>query len=151
MRGVSKDEGNSFEQSVTLRNPGSSKRHRVIFPLGSYLRLARAGFVLARAGVFRDVDPSVLPAPARLPLAIAKFVARRDKGPSLSRLPDAISELGPSYVKLGQFLATRPDVVGPAVVLALERLQDRMAAFPKSVAIATIEAAFDQNDRSALR
>jgi ubiquinone biosynthesis protein len=116
----------------------------VIFPFGSYLRLARAGFVLARAGVFRDIDPTVLPPAARLPLAIAKFIARRDKGPSLARLPDAFSELGPSYVKLGQFLATRPDVVGPAVVLALERLQDRMPAFPRAVAIATIEAAFDR-------
>jgi ubiquinone biosynthesis protein len=116
----------------------------VIFPFGSYLRLARAGFVLARAGVFRDIDPAVLPPAARVPLAIAKFIARRDKGPSLARLPDAFSELGPSYVKLGQFLATRPDVVGPAVVLALERLQDRMAAFPRAVAITTIEAAFDR-------
>ncbi len=71
----------------------------MIFPLGSYLRLARAGFVLARAGVFRDVDPDVLPAPARLPLAMANLIARRDSGPSLAHLPDAITELGPSSVK----------------------------------------------------
>jgi len=116
----------------------------VIFHLGSYLRLARAGFVLARAGVFRDVDPTLLPPAARLPLAIASLIARRDKGPSLARLPDAVSELGPSYVKLGQFLATRPDVVGAAAALELERLQDRVPAFPKAVAIATIEAAFNQ-------
>jgi ubiquinone biosynthesis protein len=104
----------------------------------------RAGFVLARAGVFRDIDPTILPPAARLPLAMAKLIARRDAGPSLTKLPDAISELGPSYVKLGQFLATRPDVVGPSVVLLLERLQDRMAAFPKAVSIATIEAALGQ-------
>jgi ubiquinone biosynthesis protein len=71
-------------------------------------------------------------------------LARQDKGPSLSRLPDAVSELGPSYVKLGQFLATRPDVVGAAAAFELERLQDRVAPFPKAVAIATIEAAFNQ-------
>ncbi len=116
----------------------------MIASLGSYLRLARAGFVLARAGVFRDVDATVLPPVARLPLAIAKLIARRGKGPSVSRLPAAIGELGPSYVKLGQFLATRPDVVGPAVVRELERLQDRMAPFPTAVAIATIEAAFGE-------
>jgi ubiquinone biosynthesis protein len=100
--------------------------------------------VLARAGVFYDIDAAVLPPAARLPLAIAKLIARRDTGPSLAQLPDAISQLGPSYVKLGQFLATRPDVVGPKVVLALERLQDRMAAFPQAVAVATIEAALGQ-------
>jgi len=104
----------------------------------------RAGFVLARAGVFRDVDPAVLPPAARLPLALAKLIGRGGSAPSLSLLPDAIGELGPSYVKLGQFLATRPDVVGPHVVLALERLQDRMAAFPMAVAVATIEAALGQ-------
>ncbi|HYP58153.1 MAG TPA: 2-polyprenylphenol 6-hydroxylase [Beijerinckia sp.] len=116
------------------------------FSPGSLLRLTRAGFVLAREGVFSDVDPTILPPPARLPLALAKLVARRsggsNKGSSLGNLPAAINRLGPSYVKLGQFLATRPDVVGPAVVNELERLQDRMAPFPRETAIATIEAAF---------
>ena len=116
----------------------------MILPFGSFLRLLRAGFVLARAGVFRDVDPADLPPAAKLPLALAKLIARRDAGPSLGNLPIAVSRLGPSYVKLGQFLATRPDVVGPAVVHQLERLQDRMAPFPRDVAIATIEAAFGQ-------
>jgi ubiquinone biosynthesis protein len=123
--------------------------------LGSSLRLARAVFVLARAGVFSDVDPSILPPAARLPLALARLLARRGaptsgakavgKPPSgLANLPAAISRLGPSYVKLGQFLATRPDVVGVAVVQQLELLQDRMAPFPRTVAIATIEAAFGE-------
>ena len=123
--------------------------------LGSSLRLARAVFVLARAGVFSDVDPSILPPAARLPLALARLLARRGvttsggkaagkQATGLANLPAAISRLGPSYVKLGQFLATRPDVVGVAVVQQLELLQDRMAPFPRSVAIATIEAAFGE-------
>ncbi len=112
------------------------------FSPGSIFRLARAGFVLARAGVFSDIDAAALPAPARLPLGLAKLIAKRGKRPGLSNLPAAISALGPSYVKLGQFLATRPDVVGPAVVLHLELLQDRMAPFSREIAVATIEAAF---------
>ena len=122
--------------------------------LGSLLRLARAVFVLARAGVFSDVDPSILPPAARLPLALARLLAlggartsgvksaSKKKATGLANLPAAISRLGPSYVKLGQFLATRPDVVGVAVAQQLELLQDRMAPFPRAVAIATIEAAF---------
>jgi ubiquinone biosynthesis protein len=123
---------------------------------GSLIRLARAGFVLARAGVFSDVDPTILPPAARLPLALARLLAgpgattARAKGTvkkasGLANLPGAISRLGPSYVKLGQFLATRPDVVGVAVVNQLERLQDRMEPFPRAVAIATIEAAFGES------
>jgi len=113
---------------------------RVIFHLGSLLRLARAGFVLARAGVFRDVDPTALPPAGRLPLALANLFARRNAGSSLTMLPAAITKLGPSYVKLGQFLATRQDVVGPVVVRHLEALQDRMEAFPRAVAVSTVEA-----------
>jgi ubiquinone biosynthesis protein len=114
----------------------------VPFSFGSFLRLARAGFVIARSGVLSDIDPAFLPPPARAPLALAKLLARRTARPGISNLPAAISKLGPSYVKLGQFLATRPDVVGPAVVQELERLQDRMEPFPREVAIATIEKAF---------
>ncbi|MGH6846572.1 MAG: 2-polyprenylphenol 6-hydroxylase, partial [Methylocella sp.] len=123
--------------------------------LGSLLRLARAGFVLVRAGVFSDVDPSILPPPARLPLALARLLTLRGariasaktagkKATGLASLPAAFSRLGPSYVKLGQFLATRPDVVGGAVVRELALLQDKMAPFPRAVAVATIEVAFGE-------
>jgi ubiquinone biosynthesis protein len=114
----------------------------VIFKLGAYARLGRAGFVLARAGVFNDVDTTDMPGIAKIPVALAKLIARRHTGSSLDALPGAISKLGPSYIKLGQFLATRPDVVGPAVVKQLERLQDRAPAFSRDLAIAQIEAAF---------
>jgi ubiquinone biosynthesis protein len=114
----------------------------VALPFGHILRLARAGYVLARAGVFSDVDITLMPAAARLPLLFAKLIARRNKGPSLAALPDAMSRLGPSYVKLGQFLASRPDVVGPVVVEHLEHLQDRLPPFPQEIAVQTIETAF---------
>ena len=110
--------------------------------VGHLWRLARAGFVLAREGVFANIDPSSLPPAARLPLALAKLVERRVDAPRPARLAVAISRLGPSYVKLGQFLATRPDVVGPAVVRDLEALQDRMEPFPQAIAEAQVAAAF---------
>ena len=106
------------------------------------LRLARAGYVLAHEGVFANVDPMLVPPAARLPLALAKLLARRDVEAGTHRLAAAMARLGPSYVKLGQFLATRPDVVGPQVVRDLEMLQDRMPPFPQDVAIAMIESAF---------
>ena len=106
------------------------------------LRLAHAGYVLAREGVFSNVDPALAPPQARPGLAIARLIARRDVKTGTSRLAVAIARLGPSYVKLGQFLATRPDVVGPNVVRDLEALQDRMAPFGRAIAVKTIEEAF---------
>ena len=37
--------------------------------------------------------------------------------------------MGPAYLKLGQFLATRPDVVGVSMARDLEALQDRLPPF----------------------
>ncbi len=109
--------------------------------LGHALRLTRAGFVLAREGAFVDLDPSTLPPLARLPLFLANLLARSGAH-GLSGLAAAIDRLGPSYVKLGQFLATRSDIVGPRVAIELEKLQDRMAPADRATAVAALEAAF---------
>jgi len=109
---------------------------------GHIFRLTHAAWVMAREGVFSDVDPGILPPAARPPLALAKLIARRTQGSTGSRLTRAMARLGPSYVKLGQFLATRPDIVGMNSARELEQLQDRMPAFPRVEAIATIEQAF---------
>ncbi len=106
-------------------------------------RLAHAAFVLAREGVFTGVDLRTLPVEARAPLALAQLLARRRLAEQPNRLAVAIGRLGPSYIKLGQFLATRPDLVGAQAVRDLEALQDRVAPFPRSIAVAIIESAFD--------
>ena len=109
--------------------------------LGHVFRLTRAGFVLAREGAFVDLDPSTLPPFARLPLFLANLLARGGTH-GFGGLAAAIDRLGPSYVKLGQFLATRPDIVGPRVAIELEKLQDRMAPVDRATAVAAVETAF---------
>jgi len=109
--------------------------------IGHCARLARAGFVLAREGAFVGVDAYALPALARAPLALANLIARRDAA-GVSGLARSIDRLGPSYVKLGQFLSTRADIVGPKVAAQLELLQDRVKPSGRASAVATIEAAF---------
>ena len=104
------------------------------------IRLGRAGFVCAREGVFGVVDPVMLPAPARVVVRLARLIERPSGGTAESRLSTALTRLGPSYVKLGQFLATRPDVVGTALARDLERLQDHMPPFPQSEAEAAVAA-----------
>src|SRR4029078_1334668 len=56
----------------------------------------------------------------------------------------ALTRLGPSYVKLGQFLATRPDVVGVQLARDLEALQDKMPPFPQAEAERTVAEALGQ-------
>jgi ubiquinone biosynthesis protein len=98
-----------------------------------FIRLARAGFVFAREGVLALVDPVMLP-PGTAPLVrIARLIERRNAGSTAVRLAKALTKLGPSYVKLGQFLATRPDVVGSAISRDLETLQDKMPPFPQAI------------------
>lgn len=46
------------------------------------------------------------------------------------RLVRVCEELGPTFVKLGQLAAARPDLVPPAIISELSRLQDRVAPFP---------------------
>ena len=113
-----------------------------MIPAAAHLfRLARAGFVFAREGVLGILDPAPLPAPARLGLRLARLIERESAAGASVRLSAALTRLGPTYVKLGQFLATRPDVVGPALARDLESLQDRMAPFPQAQAQAAVEAA----------
>lgn len=50
------------------------------------------------------------------------------------RVPLALEELGPTFVKLGQILSTRPDLVPHDFIVELERLQDRVAPIPTHVA-----------------
>jgi ubiquinone biosynthesis protein len=103
-------------------------------------RLARAGWTLAREGAFGLVEIDEISGFAWLVVHGARLIERRGVG-GAEGLAKALTRLGPSWVKLGQFLATRPDVVGIAVARDLEMLQDRMAPFSRAVAIQEIERA----------
>ncbi|WP_298113155.1 2-polyprenylphenol 6-hydroxylase [Bradyrhizobium sp.] len=106
-------------------------------------RVARAAFVFAREGVFGTVDPSLVPPPGQLALKFARMFERNGakSGPRLSR---ALTRLGPAYLKLGQFLATRPDVVGVVLARDLESLQDRLPPFPQAEAESVIATSLER-------
>jgi ubiquinone biosynthesis protein len=108
------------------------------------VRLTRAAAVLAREGAFAPIDPAQLPGPARHALRAARLLERPSHVVGADRLSAALTRLGPTYVKLGQFLATRPDVVGTALARDLQSLQDRMAPFLQGDAERMVEAAFNR-------
>ncbi|HAJ48343.1 MAG TPA: ubiquinone biosynthesis protein UbiB, partial [Alphaproteobacteria bacterium] len=76
------------------------------------------------------------------PWLARRLASRPRRGENLSaameaygqRLRGVLTTLGPTYIKLGQFIATRPDVVGPELAAALSSLQDRLPPFPQAAA-----------------
>ena len=55
-----------------------------------------------------------------------KIEKNKDEG---ERLPDSLESMGTTFIKLGQFLATRPDIIGEELSKKLENLQDRLPPF----------------------
>ena len=110
------------------------------------LRLAHAGVVLAQHGV--RLVPKGMKAPLPLQLAFAATLPIRILAwpfrigrPRETRFAAALTSLGPSYIKLGQFLATRGDLIPADVARDLSHLQDRLAPFPQTAARAAVEEA----------
>ncbi len=107
-------------------------------------RLARTGATFERTGAMAEVL-AALNAPPRLRLAARimgwpwKLLGLKGD-PALPPLTRALTALGPAYIKFGQILSTRPDIVGVELANQLRYLQDQLPPFPTSAARATIEA-----------
>jgi ubiquinone biosynthesis protein len=69
-------------------------------------------------------------------------LGRRLEAPRGQRLREALQRLGPIFVKFGQVLSTRRDLLPADIAVELALLQDRVPPFPTEVAVATIEKAF---------
>ncbi len=115
--------------------------------IGNLYRLTRAGFVLAQYGV-RFVPkgqkvPFILHLArwATLPVRAATWPFRAGQKRE-RRISAAITALGPSYIKLGQFMATRADVIGQDLAGDLGQLQDSLPPFSMKEARAAVEEAF---------
>jgi ubiquinone biosynthesis protein len=108
--------------------------------LGNIWRLAKAGRTFARYDFFLLPEQKrEIPAIARAAIAVMRFGARAQVAEGQSQVTAALSSLGPSYIKLGQFLATRPDLIGPKRAFELKALQDRLPPFSMAEARRAIE------------
>ncbi|MDX2287199.1 MAG: 2-polyprenylphenol 6-hydroxylase [Hyphomicrobiaceae bacterium] len=111
------------------------------------LRLARAGIVFAQHGVRFVPKHMKVPLALRLahalslPIQVLSWPFRIGR-PKAQRISDALASLGPSYIKLGQFLATRADVIGPDLARDLAHLQDKLPPFSMAEARLAVEDAF---------
>lgn len=78
-------------------------------------------------------------------VTFAKLVSsRKASGRPGERLARAFQDMGPSFIKVGQMLSTRSDLLGEEMAADLSHLQDKLPPFPTNQAIAAIEAEFDR-------
>ncbi|MDG1470167.1 MAG: 2-polyprenylphenol 6-hydroxylase [Ascidiaceihabitans sp.] len=111
-------------------------------------RLIRTGATLERTGAM-NVVLDAFDAPPTLRFiahALGKpFMWLGYKGdPSVPPAPRALTALGPAYIKFGQVLSTRPDVVGDELAVQLRVLQDKLPPFSVEEAKAEVERELGQ-------
>lgn len=119
--------------------------------LADYGRLLRAGTALARHDVILPGEyHSRLPFPAKLAGKTLRLLGGGAKGRQGERLATALEKLGPAYIKLGQFLATRPDVFGVETTTDLSRLKDKIPPFPMKATQKALSEEFGDAEADAL-
>ncbi|MEL7041050.1 MAG: AarF/UbiB family protein [Pseudomonadota bacterium] len=119
--------------------------------LADYGRLLRVGTALARHDVILPGEyHDRLPFPAKLAGKTLRAFGGGAKGRPGERLAAALEKLGPAYIKLGQFLATRPDVFGVETTTDLSRLKDKLPPFPMAAALNALAAEFGADKAKAL-
>jgi ubiquinone biosynthesis protein len=109
---------------------------------GTHLwRLLKWGRTLARHGALQGIerDPLTPPAVRRL-VRVARFGARVPAEPDYAT---ALKAIGPAAIKLGQALATRPDLVGEAAAHNLFALQDSLPPAPFRLIREAVEKALE--------
>jgi ubiquinone biosynthesis protein len=103
-------------------------------------RLLRWGRILARHGALRMIEQAYgTPKPVRRLFRLARFGTFQPREPDYSA---AFKAIGPAAIKLGQALATRPDIVGVDAARNLLDLQDSLPPLPFAPIAKEIEASF---------
>src|SRR5262245_26708411 len=107
-------------------------------------RLLKIQRVLVKHGLDEIVLATHLFRPLRFAFFLSPatwFRGSKASGSRGQRLREALQELGPIFMKFGQTLSTRRDLLPPDIADELAKLQDRVPPFPGSVARQLIEEA----------
>jgi ubiquinone biosynthesis protein len=104
-------------------------------------RLIQIQRVLVRHGLDEFVRETHLYRPLRFVFLASPWtwLERRKQAPRAERLRLALEELGPIFIKFGQALSTRRDLLPPDIAVELAKLQDRVPPFDNATARAIIE------------
>jgi ubiquinone biosynthesis protein len=108
------------------------------------LRLFHIGWVMMKHGL----DELLLATPLFRPIRFVRYFMWwtwvRRPAPRGERIRRTLEELGPIFVKFGQILSTRRDLLPDDIAAELAKLQDRVPPFPGQVARGIIEKAYRQ-------
>jgi ubiquinone biosynthesis protein len=112
--------------------------------ISSFARLRQIANTLVRHGLSMWVDRTRL----RYFLSIGGLIRRMRPPKQAQTLPQrlrtAMEELGPTFIKLGQMLSMRPDMIPLTWALEFSKLQDSTPAFPSDQAISIIESELEK-------
>lgn len=114
--------------------------------LKQLIRLIHISYILARNGLDNVVVSIRLFAPIRFIVYLNPWNWFRKvpltRGEALRK---SLEELGPIFIKFGQALSTRPDILPEDIAIELSKLQDKVPPFPSNKAMAIIEKAYGQS------
>ena len=110
-------------------------------------RLVEIQRVLVRHGLDEFVRATHLYRPLRFVFLLSPWTwaVRKREEPRAVRLREALEELGPIFVKFGQALSTRRDLLPPDIAAELAKLQDRVPPFDGKIARSIIEGAYGRS------
>jgi ubiquinone biosynthesis protein len=103
-------------------------------------RLATILRIAARYRLDTFIDRDKLPRALRLLFSANKLLPQNQQ-PRGERLRCALEDLGPIFIKFGQLLSTRPDLIPADICSELDQLQDNVAPFDKDQFVAIVENA----------
>ncbi len=116
------------------------------------IRLAHINLVLLRHGLDEVILATHLFRPIRFLLFLSPWYwLRKDRSPYPVRIRRSLEDLGPIFIKFGQILSTRRDLLPDDLAKELAKLQDRVPPFPGVQARSIIEKAYGQPVEKALQ
>ncbi len=118
-----------------------------MLPFGQYFRLVYISWILVRHGL----DDLLLSSPLFQPLRFLRIFTpwnwMQRRGSRGVRIRQALEDLGPIFIKFGQILSTRRDLLPDDIADELARLQDQVPPFPDAEALKIIETSLGQDIR----
>ena len=117
-----------------------------MIPVKQILRLVHINRILAK----NNLDDLVFSIHLFRPLQFVqkllpwRWFDKKEQGTLGERIRYTLEDLGPIFVKLGQMLSTRPDLLPPEIAKELAKLQDKVPPFPGDVAIKVVEDSYGQ-------
>lgn len=112
---------------------------------GQFFRMLRINWLLMKHGLDDIIFATHLFRPFRLVIYLFPWNwVRRKRKPRGVRMREVLEDLGPIFIKFGQMLSTRRDLLPDDIADELEQLQDNVPPFPSNKAVRIIEKAFGE-------